>query len=105
MKTKIIIFALLLSCNAYAANPHGFDVISSIATSDKVTNLVSKYSNYYFSNLVFEESDNGWSEHTFALTLLKFNGDGPSKICFWIDYDESINRVTYISNAGTNCEY
>ncbi len=98
---------LLASTQAFAGAPHAFDVPAKLLADPVVTAEIAKYPNYYFNALVFEESDNGWTEHTFSLILSKYDEKvaGPDRICFWVDYNEQIAKpVTQIVRNTISCD-
>ncbi len=98
-------FLLLASTEAFAGDPHAFDVAAKLLSHTLVTTEVAKYPNHYFSSLVFEESYDAWTEHVFSLKLFKRRGSGPKLICFWVDYDEKLSDpVTRILPNTTSCD-
>jgi len=104
-KTILLAVGLLVSVQSFATQPHSFEVAPKLLSDNTVRGEIAKYPNYYFESLRFEESDDNWTEHTFTLVLAIFDGEGPDRICFWVDYDEkSFPHVTRVSKFEESCK-
>lgn len=107
MKSLFAFLLIVSSAQVFAGAPHAFDVPAKLLADPLVVAEIAKYPNYYFNTLIFEESDDNWTEHTFSLVLSKYDEkqSGPTRLCFWVDYNEKINKpVTRITPNKTSCD-